>query len=866
VVPRPPAAVLRGRLFNRLDVGSEGLLTLLTGPAGAGKTVLMSTWLSERPHADPVVWISMQPSDGRPVRFWGELIRRLRDIFDEPLGSLPDPDDGLSDDFGSRFAAGAEGLPEPVLVVLDDFEQAQSRALADSFDLFLRGRQQRLRLLIASRHDPSVALQRLRLEGRLTELRATDLVMTPEESRELLASAGVALTDEDAEVLHERTEGWVAGLSLAALSLKDHPDPTRFVRTFAGDERPVGDYLIEEVLQRQPSQLRDFLLRTSVVDVLEPGLTEELTGRADGMHTLEQLRRSNAFLVPTDQRERRYRYHPLFKELLRSQLRYQTPEAYALEHRRAARWFAGAGRPAEAVWHAMAAGDQQMAQALVAQQWLTLIEQGHSRDLLRWVRSLGGQAVSTTPELALAGAAAELDEGDLDAARSYLQIADDHAGAVPTKLRARFTVSRAIVTMLECRTRGDLEATRDAAHKVLVSWSASDTDQLSRGVAQLHLGVAECWLGDPMGGRRRLERVLESSRGAANDGLTLDCLGQLALLAVVDGRLRDAARLGRWALQIAAKHGWDERPVAVAAYLALAITHLQWADVEESGRLLDQALAATQRSRGAMASLVELVHGVRTGGHDPVQGLRIARAARHEIDASELPDSLAAIAALMETLLVIDSGDLEPARLTLATEPWTALVPLEAAVARARIALADADPSESLRELQPWLADSSTVRYLGSRIQALGLASLAHSLMHNDTVALDALEEALALAQPEGFRLPLILLGAPLRAMLRRRIRAGTAHRSLAGELIQRLDGDDAPELDAGSLVLLDPLSDREEAVLRYLPTVMSKAEIAAELFVSVNTVKTHTKNIYRKLGVATRNDAVRRAKQLNLV
>ena len=412
----------------------------------------------------------------------------------------------------------------------------------------------------------------------------------------------------------------------------------------------------------------------------------------------------------------------------------------------------------------MAAGDQEMAQALVAQQWLTLIERGHSQDLLRWVRSLSGQAVSTAPELALAGAAAELDQGDLDAARSYLQIADDHAGAVPAKQRARFTVSRAIVTMLDCRARGDFEATRDAAHKVLGSWSASDTDQLSRGVAQLHLGVAEHWLGDPVGARRRLERVLESNREAANDGLTLDCLSQLALFAVMEGRLRDAATFGRSALRIAAKHGWDERRVAVAAYLALAITHLQWADVEESGRLLDQALAATQHSREAMTSLVELAHGLRIGRHDPAQGLRVVRAARHEIDASALPDSLAVMAALMETLLVIDSGDLEPARQALRTEPWITLVPLEAAVARARIALADADPSQSLRELEPWLAGRSTVRYLGSRIQALGLASLAYSLMHNDAAALDTLEEALALAQPEGFRLPLILLGAPSRA------------------------------------------------------------------------------------------------------
>ncbi len=865
-MPQPHSAVLRDRLFDRLDTGCEGLLTLLTGPPGAGKTVLMSTWLNERPPATLVVWISMQPSDGRPMRFWGELARRLRDIFNEPLNSLPDPEDGLSDDFGSRFAAGAEGLPENVLVVLDDFEQAQSRALADSFDLFLRARQQRLRLLIASRHDPSVALQRLRLEGRLTELRATDLVMTPQESRELLASAGVALSDADAEVLHERTEGWVAGLSLAALSLRDHPDPTKFVRTFAGDDRPVGDYLIEEVLQRQPSQLKDFMLRTSVVDVLEPGLTEELTGRPDGMHTLEQLQRSNAFLAPTDERGRRYRYHPLFKELLRSQLRYETPEAYALEHRRAARWFAGAGRPAEAVWHAMAAGDQEMAQALVAQQWLTLIDRGHSRDLLKWVRGLGGQAMSTKPVLALAGAAAELDTGDLDTARSYLQIADDHAGAVPAKQRARFTVSRAMVTMLDSRARGDFDATRDAAHKLLGSWSVSGPDQLWHAVAQLHLGVAEYWLGDQLGARRRLERVLETNRDTANDGLTLDCLGQLALFAVVDGRLRDAAAFGRSALQMAAKHGWDERPVSVAAYLALAVTHLQWADIEESGRLLDQALAATRHSRLAMTSVVELLHGLHVGIHDPAQGLRVVRAARHEIDGSELPDSLAVIAALMETLLVIDSGDLRPARNALEQEPWTALAPLEAAVSRARIALADADPSESLRELQPWLADSSTVRYLGTRIQALGLASLAYGLLHDDAAALDMLEAALALAQPEGYRLPLVLLGAPLRSMLRRRVRAGTAYRSLAGELIQRLDGADTPELDAGSLVLLDPLSDREEAVLRYLPTVMSKAEIAAELFVSVNTVKTHTKNIYRKLGVATRNDAVRRAKQLNLV
>ncbi len=855
--------MLRERLFDRLDAGSDRSLTLLSGPPGAGKTVLLSTWLSERPRTHPVVWLSMQPSDGRPPRFWGEILRLLRDAHDDPLSMLPE--DGVGADFVSRLVLGAGQLPGPTLVVLDDFEQAQSRALAEDLDLFLRGRQERLRLVIASRHDPSLSLQRMRLEGRLTELRATDLVMTPEESRELFTSHGVTLTEEDAEVLHERTEGWVAGLSLAALSLRDHPDAGAFIRTFAGDERPVGDYLIEEVLQRQPSQIRDFMLRSSVVDVLEPGLTEELTGRTDGMHTLELLERSNMFLGQADEHRRRYRYHPLFKELLRSQLRYQTPEAYALEHRRAARWYAAQARPAEAVWHAMAAGAQEMAEELVAQQWLTLILRGHGDELRQWVRNLSREAVAAKPELALAGAAAELDAADSAVAQHYLQIADDQAGAVPAKHRARFVASRAVVTMLAGRRRGDFEATRDAAHKVLNSSHGTDSDHLARSLAQLHLGIAEYWLGDPVGANRRIEVALESNRDSHGDGYTLDCLGQLALFAVLDGRLRDGAGLGRAALQIAARHGWDERPVALAPYLALSAVHLLWGDVAESGRLLDQAMAANRHSTDATATLVRLLNALRVGAQDPAQGARIARSTRIAIDGSPLPRTLSAAAGLVESLLLLETGDSQRAREAL-TDRLTATLPMEATVALARAALSEAEPAEALRLLRRPLEDTTSVQHTSTRIQALGLSSLAHSLLRRDTVALDLLERALAMSQPEGYRLPLVSVGAPLRPLLRRRIRAGTAHRSLAGELLLRLDGSDSAEVGRGSLVLLDPLSDREEAVLRYLPTVMSKAEIASELFVSVNTVKTHTKNIYRKLGVATRNDAVRRAKQLNLV
>ncbi len=809
----------------------------------------------------------MQPSDGRPLRFWGEVVRLLRAAHDDPLAMLPDPEDGLGADFASRLGSGSDQLPAPTLVVLDDFEQAQSRALAEDLDLFLRSRQERLRLVIASRHDPSLSLQRLRLEGRLTELRATDLVMTPDESRELFTRHGLTLTEEQAEVLHERTEGWVAGLSLAALSLRDHPDAGSFIRTFAGDERPVGDYLIEEVLQRQSPQLRDFMLRTSVPEVLEPGLAEALTGAADAMHTLELLARSNTFLTEADEHRRHYRYHPLFRELLLSQLRYELPEAFALEHRRAARWYAAEGRPDKAVWHAMASGSHEMAEELVARQWLTLLLRGHAQQLLRWVRRLGDQAVATKPELAVAAAGAELAAGDLDAAHRYLTLADDQAGRLPAKRRAQFAVSRASVTMLESRLRGDFAATRDAAHKLLNAYQVGGADRELRALAQLNLGIADYWLGDRVAAIRTLEEVLEINRAVSPDGFTCDCLAQLALFAVLDGRLRDGVAFGRSALRIAARRGWDERPVAIAAYLALSIVSFQWAELDESGRLLDRAIAAAQGSRLIVGSLAALFHGLRVGIEDPAHGLRIVHAVGCDLRSLELPDSLGAAAALLEAELAIDAGDLERAQHALEEASVTTILPLEAAVARARIALARAEPAEALAWLEPAeLDNSSKVMYLGTRIRALSLSSLAHSLLHEDERALALLEQALALAQPEGYRLPLVSIGAPLRSLLKRRIRAGTAHRSLAGDVIQRLDGEDTADAEFGALVLLDPLSDREEAVLRYLPTVMSKAEIASELFVSVNTVKTHTKNIYRKLDVATRNDAVRRAKQLHLV
>jgi LuxR family transcriptional regulator, maltose regulon positive regulatory protein len=859
--------VQRPELFDRLDHGVQGPLTLVTGPAGAGKTLLLSSWLAARPQPGPVAWLALEPADARPGRFWSELLKLIDLATGGELPPVSGPADIIDDYFVAGLSGAVQALPEPVTVVLDDFEQLRSRLVIESLDRFLRSPQRGLRLIIASRLDPGLSLQRLRLAGQLTELRSGDLALRPDEAQRLFELHDLTLTSEQVEKLHERTEGWMGGLALAALSLRGHPDPDAFVRTFAGDERTVADYLIEEVLHHQPVGVRDFLLRTSVVDELEPDLADALTGRRDSAQALRLLERSNAFLVPLDEHHQRYRYHPMFQELLRNQLRYHMPDAFALAHRRAARWFAGHGMPASAVGHAVAAGDVTAAAELVCEHWLSLIVHGEAQELADWVDGLAPRVVAGSAELALAGAGAALATGDLERAQGYEQLADARAGMVPTKRRARYALSRAIVTMLDARVRGDFEATRTAARKVLTGQQLNGMPEDSRAVAHVALGIAEHWTTDSGPATERLEEALELARRDSCEYMVLDCLAQLALFKALAGELRDAAGFGRAAVQIAVRNGWDEHACAASGFLALAIAHFNWAQPRSAQEHLASAARAARRSQSRTTDcLIRLFGALLDARADIPAAARVARAVRNDIDEWGLPRSLAAMAGFFEAVLLADAGHSARSRDALARGSMSSEAPLEDAIVRARLALADGDAAEALRHLRAASASESPAQHPACRIEALALAAVAKHLLHDDDGALELVEHALDRAQPEGFRLPLLVVGAPLLDLLKRRIRAGTAQRALAGEVIALLEERRGATGEDQRRLLLDPLSDREEAVLRYLPTVMSKAEIASELFVSINTVKTHTKNIYRKLGVGTRTDAVRRAKHLNLV
>lgn len=861
-----PANVSRPSLYDRLDAAGPDSLTLITGPPGAGKTCLLRAWLEERPRPSPVVWLALERSDGRPGRFWTQLARLVAAASHG--GSEPpfEAADNATDEFAAALEDLCEQHPEPVLVVLDDFEQLHSREVSESLDRFLRRPQGAVRFVIASRLDPDLSLQRLRLEGRLVELRADDLALTPDEAGALLALSGVELAREQVLALHARTEGWVGGLSLAALSLVDHPDPAGFVQSFGGDERTVADYLVEEVLHHQPAAIRDFLLRTSVLEILEPAVVDAVTGGTEGSQALERLERSNAFLVPLDEHRRRYRYHPMFQALLLSQLRYQMPDAHRLSHRRAARWYAARGAAPSAMRHAIAADDLTMARDLLGEHWLWFVVHGRGSELGEWMDALPPSLVAHDAGLALAAAGAALTRGEGEQVREYIAIADARAGDLPPKRRAHHALGRAVLAMCLARAAADYDGVRTAAHKVRATQQTTGERLAAQALTLVCLGAAEHWSNERGDGTRRLEDALALARRDGCEYVAFDALSQLALFRALGGSLRDGASFAEAALSTAAEHGWEDHPSTAPAQLALGISHLYWAEYDEALERIERAQAATKRSTiRTTRVLVALFDGLIVGLADVEEGIRLVRAANHDIDRWRLSDRLGALGGFFEATLLEDAGEPVHASDALERGEVRSVAPLEAAIIDARTALADGNPTEALRKLPREFVLHHPAHQQATRVEALALAAVARHRLHDDDRALDLLEQALARAQPQGYRQPLLSVGPSLRELLKRRIRAGTNHRALAGEIVELLDGR-GEDAAGDSRLLLDPLSDREEAVLRYLPTGMSKAEIASELFVSVNTVKTHTKNIYRKLGASTRTEAVRRARHINLV
>jgi LuxR family maltose regulon positive regulatory protein len=868
--PPPPEIMLaRERLFALLDAGAAGPVTVVAAPPGWGKTALLSAWAHERKPA----WFTVESDDGVSgksrgsddgvsgdggARFWSYLRAAVTSVTAHDELDIPAPPRQRDDTFLVRFAHALARLPRPVVVVLDDLHQVTDPAVLDGLDFLLRHAGERLRLVVGTRTEPALGLHRWRLGGGLTEIGAAELAFTPDEASALLARHGVHATPRQVDDLHFRTEGWPAGLRLAARGLRGHPDPDRFIGEFGGDHPSVSAYLSEEALNGQPAEARDLLMRTSIVERVSGELAEALTGRDDAASILADLEGTSAFVIRLSARPAAYRYHRMFADLLRAELRRHAPDQIVDLHRRAAAWHAAQGLPQDALRHALRGRDWGRATGLLAGHWPELVPFAPGRASGGSVPAPPPDAVRADPELALAYAAELLNLPDLSTADMYLRTAHQHRDRLPDDRKERFALVAAALRLAHAQLGGDRTQVLPAAQRLLELTRSPESDLRTRAVARTAVGVAELDAGDLLAAESTLVKGLADARRADLSRPRLTCASRLAAIRAVRGELRRAERTARSALTLSAYPG---QPTAdrCFAHLAMAVVALYRDRLDDAEAHL--ALAAPPRVPAPAPALVALVATTRArllqSRGDLAASYAALAAARRELP--PLPR--------VEAWLVAAEADLRTAHGDTGTA--RELLPDPAAddamaVALARAHLRDGDPGAAARALPAWQRADSTCA-AGVRVEAGLLDALAARRAGDRHRAARALELALDLAEPEGNRRAFVQAGADARALLAEHLEAGTAHWPLITELIAASDRGH-PAIPEAPRATSDALTERELTVLRYLQSMLSNVEIAREMSLSVNTVKTHVRNIYRKLDATRRREAVRRGRELRLL
>jgi LuxR family maltose regulon positive regulatory protein len=723
-----------------------------------------------------------------------------------------------------------------------------------------------LRFVLATRHDVRLGLHRLRLEGELAEIREPDLRFTVAEAEELLDAAGVKLPDP--ALLVERTEGWAAGLRLAALSLAGHPDPGRFAEEFSGTERTVAEYLLAEVLDRQPEPVRRLLLRTSVVERVNGELADLLTGDSGGERVLQDLEQANAFVVSLDARRSWFRYHHLFADLLQLELRRTEPEEVTALHRVASGWFAGHGYLVEAVRHAQAARDWGLAARLLAESWYSLQLDGKAATTHQLLAGFPAGTRTANAELAALAAAEELAYGALEAAERYLSLAERGMASVPDARRGQARLLLGITRLVLARQRWNLQAVAEEAQQLQAMAEAPDAAQPRLGeelrvLALISLGTTEFWAAgeDP---ERHLEMGVALARRIGRPFLEFTGLAYQAAAGIYQSFTRAAER-GRRAIELAERHGWTDEPAAGLVYVILGAV-LAWqmrpgeaeSWVQRAERVLraetePAAVLGMHRARGVL----ELARG------RDADALAAFQAAERLGGRLTAPHMLLTPARAMLLHTLVRLGEVERAEQTLAGLGEHDRDHGETRIAAAVLRLAQDDPRAAMAALAPVLDGSAPVVWPAWLAQAFLLEAIARDALGDEDAADRALERALDLAEPDGALLWFFL--HPVPGLLQRHARHRTAHPALIADILSLLAGN-RPAPPAGSPPPLEPLSDSEIRVLRYLPTHLSAPQIASELYVSHNTVRTHMRHLYAKLGAHRRLEAVERARALGLL
>ena len=859
-------------LFERLSGDAPCRVALVCAPAGSGKTALLRSWAAERETA--VAWITVERGERDAQRFWLHLIDALADAAGDEVVERVSPAPGFAGAaVAQRLLDQLERVEAPLALVIDDLHELDSDDALEWLEALLTRLPAQLRVVLATREEPALGLHRLRLTGELTELRGPELRFSPDETRALLRAGGITLSDTGVASLHERTEGWAAGLRLAAISLAAHPDPERFVSEFSGSERTVAGYLLAEVLERQPPEVRDLLLRTSLLERVSGPLADVLTGRTGSEAILQRLEDQNAFVTALDAARTWFRYHHLFADLLRLELRRAAPATIPSLHRAAAAWHEREHDVLEAVRHHQAAADWAPAARLLLDNYLTLTMSGRSETLRALLGAFPADAYLGDEDLAAVLSMDSILHGLLDEAAAQLEVARRLAAAAPADRQRLFDVYLAVIEVELARRHGDLPRAREALRGLEAALDApGDTTELPvrpdySALVLMNLGIAELWAGRPEEARRHLEDALGRTRRISRPFIEVGCLAHLAIAAPLTGQpLPLALDLSERALAIAEEHGWTSQSMTTGAFAMAGMALVRMGRFAEAESHLARAEDSLRTAADPGTEVV--VHHARGMLHFGEGRLEAASAefahaqGLDKVLASEHVFTVDVRGRALQVM--VRMGDADSAQVEIAD-----LSPEERDRAGVRIALAamalDRDnPEGAIEALAPVIDGSAPALYeRWARVEALLLDAMARDGLGDRRAAEKSLEAALELAEPEGLILPFTLW--PSRELLERHPKHRSAHATLIRTILDTLAGRAAPQ-PGPAAPLRDELSEAELRVVRYLPSNLTAAEIASELIVSTNTVRTHMRHIYAKLDAHTRSEAVDRARELGLV
>jgi len=868
---RRPSLVSRTGLYDRLSARSAGGVTLLSAPAGSGKTVLLRSWIEAAGLETRTAWVSVERDERDAQRFWLSVVDALRATAGmegpiEDVGPAPGFD---GDVVVERIVAGARSLDEPLLLVIDDLHHLLEPRALRQLDVLLDRRPPQLRVILSTRHDPPLALHRLRLTGDLTELRAADLRFGVDEAKELLSAAGIGLSDAGVASLYHRTEGWVAGLRLAALSLSGRPDPERFVARFSGSERTVADYLFAEVLENEPEPVRRLLLRTSILDRVNGSVADRLLETEGSEGILLELEDAGAFVYSMDPERSWFRYHNLLADLLRLELRRAEPAAIPGLHRAAAEWCAEHGLPIDAIRHAQASGDWRYAGDLVGRFGMSITLDGSFATLRALLEAFPKEAFAN-PELAAFLAYGEVIRPSLDTAASYIVLAERHAAEVPDERRPLFDGMLGAAKLTLARWRGDSAAAARDAAPFLGSPKADTVGEITavndvRAVALMTLGIVEVWAGAADDAERHLREAADLARRIRRPYLEQGCLAHLAIAAARHS-ITGGRELAMDALRILERYGWLSEPVAPMVLATIGAIDALQGRFDEAQPWLDRAEQALRpNAEPAKEILVRYARGLqRLGQGRPADAIVLFAEAQRLGLVLVAPDPLAISARALQAQTLAGQGDARGARELLESATAAERDFAETRIGLAAILLAERNPRAAVEQLGPVLAGDTRVIADFSLPTAFMIDAAAHALLGDSSVAEDHVERALDLAEADALVLPFLI--SPARELLERHPRHRTAHAALLGSILDVLAGVTVPARGSEPLELAEDLTESEIRVLRYLPSNLSAPEIGSEVFLSTSTVKTHMRHIYEKLDVHSRTEAVERARQLGLL